>query len=215
VKAMNKNIIIAILVVIIIAAGAAIMFGHSTGKIDTQINFLNNDTIQNGEKLQFELKDTQGNPVTSQVLNISYNNEKYSVTTDQNGKGYLYISGENDGKYDITVQYAGNEKYNGCDGKFSITITSEAPDNSAPQTSDQSTASTEQNNNRTDPNPNPDPQPDGVYWLGQYEVEVRASDNIVIAAPNGLGVGLHINDWLAIYGAPPEEDVPSDYNSTG
>ena len=43
---MNKNIIIAILVVIIIAGAAFFMFGQSNGKTDTQINFLGNKTLQ-------------------------------------------------------------------------------------------------------------------------------------------------------------------------
>ena len=98
---MNKNIIIAILVVIIIAVGAAFVAGQY-GKINTQINFINNETFQNGEQVVFELKDAQGNALSGKIVNITYNkNETYSMTTDQNGKGYLTISGEAAGKYDI------------------------------------------------------------------------------------------------------------------
>ena len=57
---MNKNIIIAILVVVIVAAGAALIFGQQNGKTDTQINFLNNETFQNGEQVVFGLNDSQG-----------------------------------------------------------------------------------------------------------------------------------------------------------
>ena len=54
---MNKNIIIAILVVVIVAAGAALIFGQQNGKTDTQINFLNNETFQNGEQVVFGLNE--------------------------------------------------------------------------------------------------------------------------------------------------------------
>ena len=92
---MNKNIIIAILVVIIIAGAAFFMFGQSNGKTGTQINFLSEKTLQNGEQIQFELKDAQGKAIASQPVNITFNNEKYQVTTDENGKGYLTVDGEN------------------------------------------------------------------------------------------------------------------------
>ena len=57
---MNKNIIIAILVIIIIAIGATVVLGQSNGKTNTQINIINNETFQNGEQVQFELKDDKG-----------------------------------------------------------------------------------------------------------------------------------------------------------
>ena len=54
---MNKNILIAILIVIIIALGAAFALGQFNGKTNTQIDIKNNETFQNGEQVQFQLKD--------------------------------------------------------------------------------------------------------------------------------------------------------------
>ena len=56
---MNKNIIIAIVVIVIIAVGAVVFFGQ-VGKQDTQIKIINNETFQNGEQVKFELKDSNG-----------------------------------------------------------------------------------------------------------------------------------------------------------
>lgn len=202
---MNKNIIIAILVVIIIAAGAAIMFGQSSAKTDTQIKFLNNDSVQNGEQVTFQLKDASGNPIAGQNVSLTYNtNETYSVVTDNDGKGYLFISGENDGKYEITANYAGNDKYNGCSAKTTINITSDAPDDAATQTSNSSAANTDTNNN------NGGNSTSGRYYIPQYELWVE--NGVVVEGPTG--VGMSIDDWINTYTpANPHFDNPDDpYN---
>ena len=93
---MNKNIIIAILIIIIIAVVGAFVFSQQQhapdGKINTQINFLSQTTLKNGDQVQFELKDAQGAVIAGQTVTISYddgsgNVQNYTVNTDQNGKG--------------------------------------------------------------------------------------------------------------------------------
>ncbi len=155
---MNKNIIIAILIVIIIAIGAVFVLGQSNGKMNTQITFKNDETFQNGEQVQFELKDSQGNVLSGKTVEITYNsNEKYTVTTDQNGKGYLTISGESAGKYDIEATFAGDDKYNGCNAKVTITITDDTPNNPGTQPGT-AVATTEQHNNSNSKNSNTTPK---------------------------------------------------------
>ncbi|WP_407422251.1 carboxypeptidase-like regulatory domain-containing protein [Methanobrevibacter sp.] len=140
---MNKNIIIAVLIIIIIAVGAFLIFGHSNDKAETQINFLNNKTVQNGEQVKFELKDASGNPIAGEIVNITYNNnEKYSVVTDSSGRGYLTINGEDAGNYDVIVDYSGNDKYKACTAKLTITVTGDTTDNTASQASGNSVANT-------------------------------------------------------------------------
>lgn len=187
---MNKNIIIVILVVLIIALGAFFVLGQNN-KVNTEIKIINNETFQNGEQLQIELKDAQGKAVSGQMLNISFNNQKYSITTDQNGKVYLNFNGLSAGKYDVEANYTGNDKYNGCSAKESITITDEAADN--PATNSKAVNITNNNNtNNTDPHA-------GCYFVGQYELWVRSSDNVVVEAPGGKGVGLTLSEWEAKY----------------
>lgn len=204
---MNKNIIIAILVVIIIAAGAAFMFGQ-IGKTQTEIKIINNETFQNGEAVHFELKDAQGNAIANQPLNITYNgNETYTVTTDDNGKGHLMISGEKAGKYEIEVKYAGNDKYASSSAKDVITVTDDMADNLASNISGSSVASTNDYNPKPDSGQqlnntpdNPFPGEPGTYFIPQLELWVRSSDNVVIDAPSGKGIGLTVDQWIATYG---------------
>ena len=206
---MNKNIIIAILVIVIIAVGAALFFGQS-GKQDTQIKIINNETFQNGEQVKFELKDSNGAAISGQNVSIIFHkNETYSVTTDSNGKGYLLLSGESAGKFEMEVKYEGNDKYKGCSAKETINITDDMPDNPGSQSgssvastnqykkSPVSNSSGQQLNNTPD---NPFPGSPGTYFVGQYELWVRSSDQVVIDSPNGKGIGLTLSDWVATYG---------------
>lgn len=155
---MNKNIIIAILIVLIIAVVAAFALSQpaqtENGKLNTQINILSKDTLKNGEQIQFELKDAQGNALAGQNVSIEYvkNNgqtEKYSIYTDNNGKGYLTIDNEEAGKYDVTITYSGNDKYNGCNAKQTLTIEEGTSTETPSETPANSTASTMAYNNGT------------------------------------------------------------------
>jgi ABC-type Na+ efflux pump permease subunit len=148
---MNRNIIIAIIIIVIIAiVGAFVLTNQgSNEKIDVKINYLNdNATFKNGDEFQFELKDAQGNAVTGQIVNITYNNEKYSVVTDNSGKAFLTIAGEEPGKYDVTVDYNGTAKYNGCTAKTTVTV-EEGTSTAAANSTANSTASTAAYNNAT------------------------------------------------------------------
>lgn len=154
---MNKNIIIAILIVIIIAVVAAFALSQPAqtqdGKLNTQINFLSKDTLKNGEQIEFELKDAQGKAIAGQQVNISYsdkgNVQTYSIITDNNGKGYLAINGEAAGTYDVTINYGGNAQYNGCTAKKTITVEEGTSTQNASQTPANSTTSTVKYNNGT------------------------------------------------------------------
>ena len=129
---MNKNIIIAILCVILVAAVGGFVLSHpqtttEDGKINTQLNFLSGDKLTNGQTVEFELKDAQGNALAGQNVTIAYddgsgNVQNYKVITDSNGKAYLTINGEAAGNYDITVTFDGDNKYNGCSAKQTITV---------------------------------------------------------------------------------------------
>lgn len=155
---MNRNIIIAAIAIIAIAVVGAFVFSHpattTDGKINTQINFLSGDTLQNGNQVQFELKDAQGNLLAEQTVAISYddhsgNVQTYKIITDSTGKGYLTIDGEDAGTYDITITYDGNDKYNGCSAKQSITVEDGTYEEPTETTDTNSTTSTVMYNNGT------------------------------------------------------------------
>ena len=185
---MNKNLIIAILVVIIIACAAVFMFGQSSGKLETQINFLSDDNLQNGEQVQLQLNDSKGNALSGQSVNITFNDEKYSITTDQDGKCYLTLSDEDVGSYDIVADYSGNDKYDGCTAKVTITVTDDEADDEVEQTDDDSTANS-YTNGTSDNNTDTD---DGLTWNDEYGVWVDA-DGIV---RSGQGDGMTLEDYI-------------------
>lgn len=190
---MNKNIIIAILVIIIIAIGAAFVLGQSNGKTNTQINIINNETFQTGEHVDIELKDAQGNALSGKNVEINFNNQKYSVTTDQNGKCYLTINGVSSGKYDLEVKFAGDDTYNGCDAKASITVdTGSTANNPAEATTGSATTAGGGNKNS---------DTSGWTYYAQWDAWVD-SNGIVVRIGDGsgeqMGVGMPIDDFARL-----------------
>ena len=126
---MNRNIIIAIIIVIIIAIVGAFALTHQGSgngeKIDTKINYLNeNATFQNGDQLQFELKDANGTPIAGEHMNITFSNgnDTNTVVTDSNGKYSLTLENVTAGDNVVIVKYAGNDKYNDYELQKTITV---------------------------------------------------------------------------------------------
>ena len=144
---MNRNIILAILIVVVIAVVGIFVFNPGSGdaKLNTQINFLSESTLQNGDQIQIELKDVQGNAIANEVVNFTYSangqQEKYSVLTNDQGQAFLVLSNEDAGDHQVTVSFDGNDKYNPCSASQTITIV-DGESQSADTTEVNSTAST-------------------------------------------------------------------------
>lgn len=147
---MNRNIILAIIAVVLIALVAFFVFSQPSttdGKINTEITFTSDAILQNGETVVFELKGADGKAIAGQNLTIAYDAgtgtvEEYKVITDQDGKGYLALKDEAAGTYEVKVTYDGNDQYNGCSAKLSLTIEEGASDEVAETTESNATAST-------------------------------------------------------------------------
>lgn len=125
---MNRNVLIAIIIVIIIAiVGAFALAQQGSGeKIDTKISYLDeNATFQNGDQLHFELKDADGNAIAGEQLNITYKNNEnqaYTAVTDSNGQYALTLENMPAGDNVVIVKYAGNDKYNDYELQKTITV---------------------------------------------------------------------------------------------
>lgn len=123
---MNRKILIILIVVVLIVLAGIISYSQLYVKSDTQINFLSNSTLKNGDSVQFELIDAQGNHLVNQEISISFETpngtESYSVVTNDAGKGSLLLNDEDSGVYNITVSYAGDKDHNNCSARQSITI---------------------------------------------------------------------------------------------
>lgn len=143
---MDRKIIIALIIIAIIVLVGLISFSSAI-KTDTQIDFLTGSSLKNGDQIQFELKDAQGNALSNQKIIITfgskYGKQNFTITTDDQGKGRLILQNETSGNYSISVNYEGDIKHNGCTANKNITIkdeNSESSNNSDYETSTQSTS---------------------------------------------------------------------------
>ncbi len=152
---MDRKIIIALIIIVLIALVGLLSF--STGiKTDSQINFLSGSNLKNGNQIEFELVDAQGNALSNQEIKITFSGvnetQNFTITTDNQGRGSLILKDENSGNYTVSVSYGGDDKHNGCSANQKITIkggTSESStgnytheDSSTRHTSSDSTRST-------------------------------------------------------------------------
>lgn len=130
---MNKNIIIiAIIVILIAVVGVFALTQMQTGDegmLNTQIKFLNQEKIKNGQAVEFELNDEKGEHLANQNVTIIFTengeNQTYSIITDTYGKGSLVMNNEEPGSYDVEVRYNGTAKYHPTSAKTTITIDDE------------------------------------------------------------------------------------------
>lgn len=123
---MNRKIIIALIVVFLIVLAGIIAFAQTNVKSDTQINFLSNASLKNGDIIEFQLLDAQGKPLANQNISISFGSngktEQFSITTDTNGTGGLLINNEESGNYNVNVSYSGDDRHNPCSASKNITV---------------------------------------------------------------------------------------------
>lgn len=186
---MNKNVIIAILIIVIIAVVGLSIFGTGNGKTNTQINFLNENNLQNGQQIQVELKDAQGNALANEIVNFTYQangqDEKYSVITNAEGKAYLTLSNEDAGDHQVTASYDGNDKYNPCSVTQTITITDGEATSDA--TDVNSTASTVAYDNGTSSSGSGSSQ----YYYDSNTGNTYDSNGVIV---NGQNKGMTINE---------------------
>lgn len=143
---MSKKWIIAIIIIIILAVVGVFAFTQGGAKADTQITFLSETTLKNGDQVQFVLTDAQENPIANQEVTITYESngetQNFTVVTDAEGKGGLLLSDQPTGEHTVIVNYNGNDQYNGAIGNFAFTIEEGTSDANTDSTSSASTAGT-------------------------------------------------------------------------
>ncbi|WP_405283134.1 Ig-like domain-containing protein [Methanobrevibacter sp.] len=142
----NKIIILALIVVIaVLLVGMAAMMMSNMGKQDTKLKFKSNSTMEEGGSLKVKLTDANGTAIANQTVNVTItdkdkSNSYYSVVTNEKGVGTLKLD-KSTGKYDVTIVYGGNDKYNGCNATKKLTIKEKVAE-AEPATQSTSSAST-------------------------------------------------------------------------
>lgn len=170
----NKNIIILVLIIIVIAllVGIFATMPHAN-KQDTNLTFKSNSTINEDDSIKIQLTDANGTGIANQTVNITItdkdkSSDYHSVETNDKGIGTLNID-KNAGNYTITVNYAGNDKYIGCNATKKITIDKKVVE--AESETQQSTQSSSSSNNG------------GIHY--DEEINVYYDDNGVVVDPDG------------------------------
>ena len=122
----NKIIIIALIVVIAILLVGIVAMLPNFNKEDTILKFTSKSKLDEGSSLKIKLTDVNGAAIADQTVNITITDKDdasdyHSVVTDSNGVGKLKLE-KGPGKYQVTITYAGNDKFNGCNATKKITI---------------------------------------------------------------------------------------------
>ena len=96
---MYKKILIALIIIVLLILGGLIVFsnGNDNASIDTKINFLSNKTLKNGDSIEFELTDSNGNVLAGQDLKITFAStggtpQNFTITTDSHGRGAVVLN---------------------------------------------------------------------------------------------------------------------------
>ena len=119
-------IILALIVIIAALLVGMVAMMPNMSKQDTNLKFKSNSTLTEGDSLKVKLTDDNGTAIANQTVNITItdkdgSSDYHSVVTNENGTGKLKLD-KNAGKYNVTISYGGNDKYNGCNATKKITI---------------------------------------------------------------------------------------------
>ncbi len=125
----NKNIIIILIVIIVILAAAIgfTMFNPMHAKEPTKVKITSDKEQYEGGELSIQLTDLNKTPLSKEVVNITITNSKGKVVfdnvekTDSKGKAKIDLDLKK-GKYNVTVNYGGNENYTGNTTTQKLTI---------------------------------------------------------------------------------------------
>lgn len=129
IESKNKIIIIALIVIIAALLVGVVAVMPNTAKQDTNLTFKSKLTLTEGDSLKVKLTDDNGTALANQTVNITITDKDgakdyHSVVTNENGTGKLKLD-KSAGKYNVTISYGGNDKYNPSNETKKITIKEE------------------------------------------------------------------------------------------
>lgn len=122
----NKIIIIALIVIMAALLVGIVAMMPNMNKQDTNLTFKSKSTLTEGDSLKIKLTDTNGTAIANQTVNITITDKDgtsdfHSVVTNENGTGKLKLD-KSAGKYNVTVSYGGDDKYNPSNATKKITV---------------------------------------------------------------------------------------------
>lgn len=107
-----KNLVIAIVIILLVIGVGAYAF-ISMNHADTKIEITANDPSQNGDNITIQLKDSYRNVYPNQKIDVKILDDsgwayKYTVTTDDNGCGYVSLNAFDNGEYTVHATFKGD-----------------------------------------------------------------------------------------------------------
>ena len=127
----NKIILIGLIVVIVVAIAAVFGFMMlSPQKEASELMITSNSTIYSGDNVSVELKDSGKAPIANEFVNILVCDSTGKVVTNEtvrtnsSGNANLALSLD-EGSYDVTVSFGGNDNFTGNNTSQNIEIKEE------------------------------------------------------------------------------------------
>ena len=141
----NKNLIIILIAVIAILAVVVgvLLLNPTFVKEQTVVKITSDKTQEEGGKLKILLTDLNENPISKEIVNVKITNKNGEIVVDDvvktsgNGKAKLDLDLKK-GKYDVTVTFGGNDKYDGSNITQKLKIKEKEAEESSESTTQQS-----------------------------------------------------------------------------
>ena len=141
----NKNLIIILIAVIAILAVVVgvLLLNPTFVKEQTVVKITSDKTQEEGGKLKILLTDLNENPISKEIVNVKITNKNGEIVVDDvvktsgNGKAKLDLDLKK-GKYDVTVTFGGNDKYDGSNITQKLKIKEKEVEESSESTTQQS-----------------------------------------------------------------------------
>lgn len=116
----NKNIILILIVIIVVLAAilGVVFFYSANAKKSSEIKITSNKTLSAGDSLSVKLTGLNNTAISNEMVKITImdSNGKVAVNktvkTNSKGKASLDLDLKK-GNYNVTAEFAGNEKYDG------------------------------------------------------------------------------------------------------
>ena len=178
----NKNIIIILLVIIIILAAAIgfMVLKPMHAKEPTKIKVTSNKTLYEGDNLSVKLTDFNKTPLSKEKVNITIKDSKgkivvnKTVKTNDKGNAKLDLNLKK-GKYNVTVEYAGNENYTGNNTTQQLTIKEKVAQAQLVSSNSKSSSGSEYDINNLPPINDPYPETNR-YFIDENHVKQEYAD---------------------------------------
>ncbi len=148
---MNKyNLIILALIIIVIALIVGVFgFMPNINKQDTNLTFISNSTINEGDSIVIKLTDVNGNLLVNKTINVTVTDGNktssyFSIVTNESGFGVLKLD-KGAGNYTIKCIFGGDDNYKSSNASQEITINKIITETTVSQSNQQSYSSNERN----------------------------------------------------------------------